>query len=163
MLIFVWLSFSNWFRYPCAPCGLQSSEGEFEASRAALEKKAALYDHFAKASEDFCADFTAFTDQYEVDFASKGNLDKHPNADAAADEIPLSDFGVEFGQEGLKKDQRRELIHKLEAQTRQGRLRAAASKYERESFESKKRHRLKMEFLKRRMQNPDVAKDSSKT
>jgi len=130
-----------------------------EASRVALEKKAALYDHFAKGSEDDGADFTAFMDQYEVDFASKGNLDRQPNA--AEGETPLSDFGV--GQEGSKKDQQRELICKLEAQTRQGRLRAAASKYERESFESKKRHRLKIEFLKRRLQNPNLAKDSSKT
>jgi hypothetical protein len=122
-----------------------------EASREALEKKAALYDHFAKGSEDYGANSMAFTDQYEVDFVSKGNLDRHPNA-ADDDETPLS-----------KKDRQRELIHKFEVQTRQGRLRAAASKYERESFESKKRNRLKMEFLKRKLQKPNLAKDSSKT
>lgn len=107
-----------------------------------------MYDHFAKGSLDNSSD------QFEVDFASKRDLEHGHKRDSCTDDGDAFDTDTDGHDKknGNGGDQRREVIDELEAQTRQGRVKAAAAKFERESFESKKRKRLKLEFLKRRLQ-----------
>ncbi|KAG7670366.1 putative Coiled-coil domain-containing protein 174 [Nannochloris sp. 'desiccata'] len=149
-------------------------------SRAALERKAALYDRMS--SGHMLEDEEAA--RYEVDFSLKergscrGGHNSAAGVGAGARGTDTTQAAVytttgallsadmrqeqerraweeRIHQESVAEevaDERRDVIEQLEKQTREGRDRAAIARQERQHAENRKKERLKAEFLKKKLE-----------
>lgn len=152
---------------------LQSPADRLSESRAALERKAQLYERLTSGHID---DDEA--EKYEVDFLMKGFSGREggprPALDTAEAAVQSRTGGLISADMAMERDRRawedgvhasmhdesaaeqrgearRELIRQIEVETMEGRRKAATAREEREAAEARKREWLKAAFLERKI------------
>eukprot|EP00887_Chlorella_sp_A99_P002345 scaffold10.g2345.t1 len=150
---------------------LRTSAQRLGDSRAALERKAALYDKLERGeAEDE-------DERYEVDFALKPPLDTAGIAAGSGGGLLSGDMAQERRRRDWERDEEaalarrqaleerreeeRQMIEEIVRETEEERARAAEAKQSRAEADARKREKLKAAFMRKQLQQLQAAKAAS--